>query len=312
MRRWLLYGLIILFSVIWSSGFIAGKVAITELDPLEVLALRFLLSVALLLPFCVRQAGHLRNQQSMRAGIQLGVLNNALYLGLTFSPLRFIRPQLVVIVVSTAPFLTTILAAMRSLERINIPKVVGIAMGFGGVLVITGVGSLTASDITGLALALTGTAAFSIATVYFRGKAAGLSVLQLNFWQSVAGAVALIPVAVLLGRKPSFPSLPTAIAILYLSVVVTIGGMVLWLFLIRKSGAASASAYHLLNPLFGVLLSHFILKTPIRQQDLVGAAAIAAGLLIAISARNGGNNDPSPRVEKRIPEGAHAEHLARQ
>ena len=89
MRRWLLYWLFILFSVIWSSGFIAVKVAITELDPLEVLTLRFLLSATLLLPFYVRQGEHLRNQQSMRAGIQLGVLNNGLYLGLTFSALRF-------------------------------------------------------------------------------------------------------------------------------------------------------------------------------------------------------------------------------
>jgi uncharacterized membrane protein len=71
MRRWLFYGLIILFSVIWSSAFIAGKVAITELDPFAALTLRFLLSVALLLTFYVRQSEHFRNRQTMRAGIQL-------------------------------------------------------------------------------------------------------------------------------------------------------------------------------------------------------------------------------------------------
>jgi hypothetical protein len=70
------------------------------------------------------------------------------------------------------------------------------------------------------------------------------------------------------------------------------GKVALWLFLIRKGGAATASAYHLLNPSFGVLLSHFILKTPIRQQDLAGAGVIALGLLITISAKDGGNDDP--------------------
>jgi drug/metabolite transporter (DMT)-like permease len=163
---------------------------------------------------------------------------------------------------------------------------------------------------TGLALALTGTAAFSIATVYFRGSAAGLSLLQLNFWQSFAGAVALMPLAFLSGRKLSVPSLPTAITILYLSVVVTLGGMALWLFLIRKSGAATASAYHLLNPLSGVLLSHFVLKTPIRQQDLVGAGVIAVGLLITMSARNGGNDEP--RVKKRKPQARNGEDWRRR
>ena len=284
MRPWRLCPLIILFSATWSSAFIAGKVAISELDPFAVLTLRFLLSVALLLPFCVRQSDHLRNRRAMRAGIQLGVLNNAIYLGLTFSALRFIRPELVVIVASTAPFLTTILAAMRSLERFNVRKVVEIATGFVGVLIITGVSSFTASDITGLALALTGTAAFSVATVYFRGSATGLSLVRLIFWQSFTGAATLMPLAFLFVRKSSAPSLPTAMAILYLSVVPTIGGMALWLFLIRKSGATTASAYHLLNPVFGFLLSHFILNTAIRQQDVIGAGIIAAGLVIKMSA----------------------------
>jgi len=104
--------------------------------------------------------------------------------------------------------------------------------------------------------------------------------------------------------------LPTAITILYLSVVVTLGGMALWLFLIRKSGAATASAYHLLNPLSGVLLSHFVLKASIRQQDLVGAGVIAVGLLITMSARNGGNDEP--RVKKRKPQECNGEDWRRR
>jgi len=290
MRRWLLYGFIILFSVIWSSGFVAGKIAITELDPFAVLTLRLLLSAALLSPFYFRQRECFRNRQAMRTGITLGILNNAFYLGLTFSALRFIHPELVIVVVSTAPFLTTILAACLSLEPINVYKVAGIATGFTGVLIITGIGSSPVPDVSGIALALIGTVAFSIATVYFQGSAAGISVLPLTFWQSFAGAVVLLPVALLFRPKPGMPSLPTAVAVLYLSVVVTLGGMVLWLFLIRKTGATTASAYHLLNPMFGALLSHFVLSTPIRQQDLVGIGVVTVGLLITINARNRGKN----------------------
>ncbi|WP_035565362.1 hypothetical protein [Halomonas sp. KO116] len=45
----------------------------------------------------------------------------------------------------------------------------------------------------------------------------------------------------------------------YLLLAVTIGGMNLWLGLIRVSGTAMASKYHLLNPFFGVLLAYLIL-----------------------------------------------------
>jgi drug/metabolite transporter (DMT)-like permease len=138
----------------------------------------------------------------MRTGITLGILNNAFYLGLTFSALRFIHPELVIVVVSTAPFLTTILAARVSLEPINVYKVAGIATGFTGVLIITGIGFSPVPDMSGIALALIGTVAFSIATVYFQGSAAGIPVLPLTFWQSFAGAVVLLPVALLFRPKP--------------------------------------------------------------------------------------------------------------
>ncbi|CAD5248595.1 Drug/metabolite transporter (fragment) [Halomonas sp. 59] len=74
-------------------------------------------------------------------------------------------------------------------------------------------------------------------------------------------------------------------AMTHLVLVVTIGGMSLWLVLIRISGASTASSYHLLNPFFGVLLAYLILGEPLRMADFIGAGLIVIGLFLSTQAR---------------------------
>jgi drug/metabolite transporter (DMT)-like permease len=275
--------LVALFSLIWSSAFVAGKIALVTLDPYTLLVIRFGLAAALMAPFCPWRR---IDRRALRVGAMLGLLNNALYLGLTFSALQRLRPEIVVVVVSCAPFLTTLLAVALGQERLAPRRIVGIACGICGVAVMTGIAGAARPDPLGLALAGAGTLAFAVGTVLFRDKAVGLPVFQLNFWQTLTGGVALLPAAWLLGAPIGPVTPPVVLAVLHLALVVTIGGMALWLALIRAHGAGTAASFHLLNPVFGVALAHLAFATPLRPEDFAGAALIALGLGLAVVTRS--------------------------
>lgn len=274
--------LVLIFSAIWSSAFIAAKVAVRDYDPFTVLAARFAIA-ALVLGALVGVARGEASRDTVETGILLGLLNNCAYLGLTFYALNYISPVLVVVIVSCAPFLTILISRFFASDTMSVRQAAGVALGFLGVLVVTGIDLGAISNLEGVALALSGTASFSLATVLFRARAQHYAINQLNLWQSVTGAVVLTPAACLFGRPLIAPTIESATAILYLAIVVTIGGMGLWLLLIRLTGAAKASSYHLLNPFFGVLLSAVVLKTPLRILDFAGAAIVASGLALVIS-----------------------------
>lgn len=279
MRRLILAALIAFFSLIWSSAFVAGAVALEDFDPLTLLVLRFGLSALVLLPF--GWVGHsLFDVRVARHGLMLGLLNNAIYLGLSFSALRLIRPEVVIVIISCAPFVTTLAAVRLGMERFSIRMIIGMSLGFLGVLVISGIASSERPNPLGLLLATAGMLAFVAGTVIFRRRAGELPILQTNFWQCVAGAGALIPLAFFLEQPLHMPSTPTVLALLHLVFVVTVGGMALWLALIRRSGAGTASSYHLLNPFFGVLLAHVVLGGALRATDFIGAALIGIGLVL--------------------------------
>lgn len=288
MNNFVLTGLVIIFSIVWSSAFIAGAIALTDFDPFTLLSIRFLLSALLMLPICLSCGGFRLSTHgdriAIRRGLLLGVLNNALYLGLSFAALQTVSPKIVIVIVSCAPLVTSLLSAWWGVEPLSQMKLLGAALGLVGVVVISGVASGMPVDLWGVLMATGGMLAFASGTVFFRGQGAGLPVLQANFWQSIAGALALLPMVMAFGQPLTVPSTATLIAMTHLVLVVTNGGMSLWLVLIRISGASTASSYHLLNPFFGVLLAYLILGEPLRMADFIGAGLIVIGLLLTTQA----------------------------
>ena len=272
------------FSLIWSSAFIAGAIALEEVGPFTLLFARFALTSLVLLPFSLVD-GSLHTSDVIHYGLLLGLLNNIIYLGLSFSALCLIGPEVVIVIISCAPFVTTTVAALLGMETFSVRTLIGILLGFSGVLIISGMASFERANVWGFMQATAAMLSFAAGTVLFRRKSHELPILQTNFWQSFAGALGLLPVAVVLEGMFYVPSAPTFIAVLYLVFVVSIGGMALWLVLIRSSGAGTASSYHLLNPFFGVLLAYLFLEKQLNAADFIGAALIAVGLFSATSIR---------------------------
>ncbi|WP_084455170.1 DMT family transporter [Comamonas composti] len=285
--------LIVVFSIVWSSAFIAGSIALKDFDPFTLLTIRFSLSAFVMLPFFLFLKIKFFKKEAAYHGILIGLLNNALYLGLSFSALEFVRPQVVIVIISCAPIFTSILSASTGIELFSIKKFLGCILGLFGVIIITGISTTNQANSFGIFLATAGMLAFSCGTVIFRGKGLKFPVLQVNFWQSIAGAITLAPFAIVLRQKNVIPSMESIISIAYLIFFVTIGGMSLWLLLIRKSGATNASSYHLLNPFFGSLLSYAFLNHPLIKTDFIGAIFIASGLFLSTYSKK---NSPNCKV----------------
>ena len=279
--RWHRYAVGVFFSVIWSSAFIAGKVVVMEMGPFATLFYRFTLTVLALLLFRGKRLLGPGGRQAMLPGMLLGLLNNVVYLGLSFSALRYLAASWVVIVVSCAPFMTMAMAALRGQESFDKRKLLGLAVAFAGVIIMVGITGLHEGAGLGLGMALAATLAFSAGAVLFRGKYAALSLLSLNFWMTLCGMLCFAPAAFMNTVSPLHLTWPALAALLWL-VVVSLAGMALWLLLIRTQGPSMAASYNMLNPLSGLALSALLLGAAVGVQDVIGAAAIVAGLYVAL------------------------------
>lgn len=271
-----IYGLAVLFSLIWTSAFVAGRFAMTSLDSDTVLALRFALTALVLLPFLRGRAW--RRREVLVDGVLLGLVGYALTLDLAFRAMNHIGSSMVVIITSTAPFVTLLMAAALGIERLNVVRMAGVVIGFGGVLLICVPRIHGHVDAAGPAMAAGATLAFSIATLWTRQRARHHDPIVLTAWQAIAAGLVMLPLA-RLGHLADVPAAGYA-AIAWLALAVSIGAVLLWLHLIRETGASTASSFLLMNPVFGLVLGHLAFGEAIGWADLPGLVLVAAGIIM--------------------------------
>lgn len=280
-----------LFSLVWSSAFIAGKIGMTATGPLTLLALRFLLAGALLVllgrwlgPACRPfQAG----RPTLLAALAAGLLTNAVYLGLAYSGMRSVPAGLTAILASTAPLLTAWLAALWLKEPFGWHGALGLLAGFAGVVWIMGgrawAPAGAAVDTTGVLLILSGTVALSVSTLLNRrAVAGGLDPWRIALIQLPASGLVLLPLAWWREGLAIQPNAAFFGSLVYQAVAVSIGTTLMLLWLVRHGGAARAGSFHLLNPVFGTLLAAGLLQEAVPASDLVGVLPIVAGLALVL------------------------------
>lgn len=283
-----------LFSFVWSSAFIAGKVGMSATGPLTLLSLRFLLAGALIwllgraLGWGIAGRAEPGQGRLVLTALAAGLLTNGVYLGLTYVGMLTVPAGLTAILVSTSPLLTSALAALWLKEGFGLRGMLGLGAGFVGVVWIMGQRALAApADGYGVALILIGTVALSGSTLLNRQVVGKLDPWRIALIQLPASGLALLPLAWWREGLAIVPNMAFFGSLLYQATVVSIGTTLMLLWLVRHGGAAKASGFHLLNPVFGTLLAVSLLGEVVPFSDLMGAVPIIAGLGLVLLPRRG-------------------------
>ena len=275
------------FSFVWSSAFIAGKIGMTATGPLTLLCFRFLLAGGLLWVLMRWFAPGVSLRQMDRGAIGLalasGLLTNVVYLGLTYTGMKTVPAGLTAILVSTNPLMTSALASLWLKEPFGWRGALGLASGFLGVVwIMWGRAAAAPADMAGIALILLGTAALAAATLINRRAVGRANLWGITLIQLFASGLALLPLAWWSEGLAFVPNAAFFGSLFYQTAIVSIGVTVMLLWLIRHGGAARASSFHLLNPAFGTLLAIGLLGETVSASDLLGVVPIVAGLALVL------------------------------
>jgi drug/metabolite transporter (DMT)-like permease len=276
--------LAVLYVVLWASAYVPSKIGATAAPPLWFLVARFLAAglVMAAVALALRRRFPDRASHWLVYGV-LGILANAAYLGLTYTAFgNGLGAGIGSIVASTNPLILALVAPRLLGEPLSWRKVVGLALGFGGVVGVTlartGTPSARPSDV---GLAFVGVASNVASTILFKRARGASDLLAINTIQLIAAGLALIPVALVLQPQPSVQAGPMLLAsFIYLVAVLSVGASLLWFWLLSHGAASRVSAYYFLTPIFGLAFGAALLGESIGPGDAIGLVAVAAGILL--------------------------------
>ena len=271
------------YIVLWASAYVPSKIGVLGSSPLWFLAARFALSGAIALSIA-RALGAAFPRTARQWGVVaiLGVLGNALYLGLTYEALRHLASGVGAIVASMNPLLLALVAPWALHEPLTRGKIAGMVLGFGGVVAIVaaraGTGSAAPHDV---ALAFCGVVASVASTIVFKKWCAGMDLRAVTALQLLAASIVVLPLAVLTEGMPHAElTWPFVTSFVYCVLVMSVGASLLWFWLLAHGEASRVSAYYFLTPAFGLAIAAVLLREPVGAHDVAGLAAIAAGITL--------------------------------
>jgi drug/metabolite transporter (DMT)-like permease len=193
-----------------------------------------------------------------------------------------------VLVPGLIPVATALLVWAVRGERPPRRAQLGLAVAFAGlVLVASPTGGVGSGRLLGDALYVGASISWSLYTLAGRRAIERYGSVSANVYATASGAVLLFPVSFLDGGWAPLAHAPAgALAgIAYLSVIGTVLGFVAFYEGVRLIGAARASSFALLVPVFGVLSSVLVLDEPLRWTLALGGTIVIAGLSLAESKR---------------------------
>ena len=274
------------FALMWSSAFASARIILLDAPPLWSLALRFLISggIAVGLARALGQSWHLPRAQT-RAVILFGLCQNALYLGLFFVAMQRIEASLASIIASSMPLIVAGMGWALRGEKLPTLGIAGMIAGFAGVALIMGSRISAGADPLSVGLCIIGAMALAIATLTLRGASAGGNLLMVVGLQMLVGAAALVLVAAATEPLAVTPTMRLGLAFAYQIAIPGLAATLIWFSLVGRIGAVKASAFHFLNPFFGVLIAALLLGEKISGLDVLGVSVATLGILAVQMAR---------------------------
>ncbi len=281
----LAWALLLFLAFIWGGSFVFAKVAVAEIPPFTLVLLRVGLAAATLWLICLTTGVRMpRTLKAWGAYAVMGLLNNVIAFSLIFTGQQEIGASLASILNGSMPFFTVLLAGLLLAdERFSPRKIVGIVIGFAGVVLIIGPRHLLGlGDHLLSELMLIGAAiSYAFASVWGR-RFAGQNPMATATGQLTMSTLMMIPIASLIDQPWTLPvpSLATIGSVIALAVVCTAFAYVLFFRILDMAGATNVSLVTMLVPVSATLLAVPLLGERLEWLTIIGFAVITLGLIV--------------------------------
>ena len=278
--------MLLTLAAVWGASYLFIKVAVDEIAPAPMMAVRTSLAAAALLGYVVWRFGRSRAASELRAAwrhaLVLGILNAALPFWLIAWGQTRIDSGIAAIGNASMPIFVALLATKFARhERVTGVRAFGLLLGIVGVGVLVGVnpegGWAGAIGTLAVILASISYAAGSLFSQHKLGDSSGLLVSTASvLW----GTLVILPFGIAQGPG-GIPSWEAIVSVAVLGLLGTALGLMMYLRLLADYGSARGSLVVYLLPVVALFYGAVFLDEPLRVTALVGLALILAGVAIA-------------------------------
>jgi drug/metabolite transporter (DMT)-like permease len=275
----------ILFVILWSTGFAGAKYGLPYADPFIFLSIRVLIAALLLFAIAALLKSPIAiGKSAISRSALIGFFLHACYLGGVFFAISKGLPAgVAAVVTSVQPVLVSLLAIKVLGETLKLKQIVGLFLGFVGVISVLAPSFKDDMPISGLAAIFVALLGSTTATLLQKKIGADVPLISGTAYQYLASGLVLGVAAIATGGTRIQWSQEFIVTFVWLLAALSVGAILLLLWLLNTASAASVSSLLYLVPPATALEAFFLFGEKVNTQGLLGIGITALGVWLVIS-----------------------------
>jgi drug/metabolite transporter (DMT)-like permease len=273
-----------LFVLLWSTGFVGAKYGLPYADPFVFLSVRILLAAALLFALAklMKMPIRIGSTAVVRSGL-IGFFLHACYLGGVFYSIAQGLPAgVAAVVTSLQPVLVSVLAVKVLGEKLRTGQMIGLLTGLIGVILVLGPSidaQIPTPAVIAILVALMGS---TTATLLQKKMGAGIPLISGTAYQYLFSGCVLGVIAIATQETSITWNLRFTASFVWLVLVLSVGAILLLLWLLNTGSAASVSSLFYLVPPATALEAFFLFGEKVNTQGFLGIGITALGVWLVM------------------------------
>ena len=277
---------LILASSIWGGMYVVVKMVVSVIPPLELVWLRYLVAIVALfiIGFITKQSWRIEKRHVLII-IAIGIIGNAISIVAQETGTMLSTAQMGAIITSSTPAFMVIFARFILKERLTIKKGISVCLATIGVFLIVGIGNMSMSSTLGGVSLVVAALTWALMSVLVKRLPSDYSQIVVTTYSVLVALIVLTPFVLPRLHEINISQLthPTIWGgLLYLGIVSTAGGFLLWNRGLQMLNASTGGIYFFFQPLVGALLGWLMLGEKISAAFWIGSILILLGVLFVI------------------------------
>lgn len=273
----------VVFVVLWSTGFIGARYGLPYIEPMTFLGIRMTCVVAIMLVVATASRARWPDLHEAGHSLAVGAMVHFLYLGGVFVAIsQGVPAGISALLPGLQPILTSTIANRFMGETVTRRQWVGLALGLLGVLLVLHDRSIVAAGTPlGWAASVVSLIGITLGTLYQKRFCGRIDWRTGNTVQYAGAGVLFWIAAFAFEARVIHWTGELVFAIAWLVLVLSIAGVALMYWLIRRSAATGFASLFYLVPAVTALMAYGLFGEKLDHVSVLGMVICAIGVVLA-------------------------------
>ncbi|WP_046755687.1 EamA family transporter [Kordia jejudonensis] len=277
--------------IIWGSTYLMNKVAVSELPPFFLAAIRFSTASILIFGIAVATGKSIRITKkqlinSIIAGFLFLVYGNGIFVW----SLRYVDSGFAALLASTQPLFVLLLMRLIDHKKMRRKSIIGVTLGIFGMYLLVSQKELVTNEGTllGIFMILTCVLGWSYASIFVSKADIPKNHLVSSGYQMLIGSIMLVIISISLGEKENWTSpfewsYNVKWSMFLLITFGSIAAFTAFNYLLKEVSTEKVSTSAYVNPVVALFLGWYVLDEKLTLQSLIAALILLIGVYFITS-----------------------------